>query len=146
MDVISFWVSVVGTGIGIISLIFTFITLKNTRDIKTNMYKKRILKQSIASLENAVKDIGGRIGYINRDKIIDKIDFVKEFSPIIVLLGGLKFIFSKNQKKQLNSICTTYNNIVTQNKESAIEQLNFLTALKQFCIQIIIYYKENDYE
>lgn len=146
MDVFSFWISVIGTLIGAISLVFTCITLKNTKDIKKNMYKKRLIKQSVASLEIAVKDIEGRMRYINKDKCINQIDFVKEFSPVMALLEDLKILLSSKQKKQLKIIKETYNKIEGKDEEAAVEQLNFLTKLRQYCNQIITYYKENDYE
>ena len=142
----SFWISLVGTLVGIAGFVITCITLKNTADIKTNIYKKRLCRQSLTELEIAVKDMEGRIGYINKDKIIDKVEFVKQFSSVIESLNGLRIIFSKGQEEQFEKIRTTYNSLVDKENESAIEQLNFLSALKQFCIQIITYYKENDYE
>ena len=142
----SFWISAIGTLLGIVSLVITFITWKNTTDIKTNMYKQRLKKQAIAELKSKIGDIEGRIGYINKEKIIDRNSFVSEFFAIIELLSDLSVIFTRKQKNKLEKLRKTYNSLVNSRSISPVVQLEFLTSLKQFCNQIVTYYKENDNE
>ena len=139
----SFWISLIGTMAGIISLCISIITMKNTEDIKTVMYKKKLQNQLLTELPVYEKEIEGRISYLNKDKTIDKIAFAKQFEPIILFLRDTNEILSKKQQKQLQKIRNKYDNIIEKDDVSSMEQLQFLLELKQFCDKLIICFKEN---
>ncbi|HDR8072013.1 TPA: hypothetical protein QCY71_005047 [Bacillus cereus] len=122
MTFLGFWITILGTVVGLVSLWITVIISKNTSKIRDDFMKKHLQEKYKIFKGTIVLKLDTSYALLKESDILDEI----EIKESIISLNTYDDILSKETKKKLKTLKKMINNTKTRDSETGKSEIRNL--------------------